>query len=488
MVPRNGGSALTTALAFGTLTQMRRTPNLLLGKRLSKAGAVLGAVLLCLAPSPARAQDRVVPDMPARPRVPIYDPGQPVQQKTLKNGVRLLVQEQRTSDRVAGVAALRMGTLYETNEESGLSQILMRMLPSGTTDRSGAQFQLEVLAAELSLESGAGPDLGQISVVAKREKVDKAIEVLAQVTVNPSLPDTAFQASQVQYLTKATDELESPLPSTYAIFLRTMYQGSAFERPAFGLVHSISESRRGDIVALHKKFFVGGNLAVCFVGNFDGKKVMSALEKAFASLPAGQAPARAGGEPKPFDADTLVAEERPFRAQSLAYGYPAPGYDQPDYAAFMVIDSYLRSGDRSPITYWLPERHLATGVGVLYPFYPGRSSVAVYLGATPANFKAARDTVASVLQGLTVNPLDDGEWPVHIRRVQNSYFNDQGNPLVRARNLSRYEALGIGLDFPQRFETALLNLKPEDVRAAAARWFTHACEVTLMPAKDDSRP
>jgi zinc protease len=425
---------------------MLRLANLLPGKRLYLVAALLGVCLSGLRPGASQAQERQVPDLPPRPRVPIYDPGQPVQKKTLKNGVRVLVQEQRTSDRAAGVVALRMGTLYETEEESGLSQILMRTLGSGTKTRSGTLVQLELVAAELSLESGAGPDLGQVSINAKREKVDKAIEILSDVVLNPTFPDTAFQAARVQYLTSASDELEAPIPATYAIFLRTMYRGSALERPAHGLVHSISECRRSDILELYKKFFVGGNVTVCFVGNFDGKKVMASVEKAFASLPAGPPPARVGGEPVPLDADTLVSEERPFLAQSLVYGYAVPGYDQPDFPAFMVIDSYLRSGDRSPITYWLPERHLASGVGVLYPAYPKRSSIAVYLGAAPRNFKAARDTVAAVLTSLTQNPLDEGEWPVQIRRVQNGFFKDQNNPLVRARNISRYETLGLGLD------------------------------------------
>jgi len=442
------------------------------------------ALCLALAPSGAPAQDREIPNLPARPRVPIYDPGQPVQKKVLKNGVRLLVQEQRTSDRVAGVVALRMGTLYETDEESGLSQILMRALPSGTKRRSSAELNLQILAAELNIDASAGAYLGQASVSTKRERVGKAIEILAEIVLQPSFPDTAFEAARTEFLTRASDEIESPIPATNAIFLRTMYRGSPLARPAYGLVPSISECRRSDIVSLHKKYFVGGNITVCFVGNLDAKKVMASLEKAFAAAPAGPAPS-AGAAPTPLDADTLVGEERPIRARSLVYGYAAPGYGEPDFPAMMVLDSYLRSGDRSPITFWLPERRLATGVGVLYPRYPGRSSISVYLGATPGTFEAARDTVAAVFHSLATFEMDPGDWSVHIRRVQNGFFNDQSQPLVRARDLSRFETLGLGLDYPKRFETALLQLKPEDVRATAARWFTHACEVTLFPGKSD---
>ena len=442
-----------------------------------------------LLPGGALAQDRQLPEnMPERARLPMYDPGQPIQRKVLKNGVRLLVQEQRTSDKVAGVVALRLGTRYETEDESGISQIVIRSLTAGTSHRKPADLNLELIAAGAVLEGSAGPDMGQVSIATTRERASKAVDLLSDVVLNPSFPDTSFETARAYYLSKASDEVDSPLPATYAIFLRTLYHGSAFERPAYGRLHTISECRRADAVALYRKLFVGGNLTVAFVGNFDGKKMMAELEKAFTPAPAGAPPSPVAGNPAPPTADTTVVEERPFFAQSLTYGYPAPGYDDPDYPAFMVIDSYLRSGDRSPIAYWLPERHLATGVGILYPRYPGRSSIAVYLGATPASWKAARDTVAAVFRQLKTNPLQKGDWSVHLRRVQSGYFYDQANPMVRARDLTRYETQGLPLEFPKQFETRLLSLTPEDVRAAAERWFTHSCEVTLMPSQNGSRP
>jgi len=440
------------------------------------------------------AQERQAPE--ERPRVPMYDPGQPIERKVLKNGVRLLVQEQRTSEKVAGVVALRMGTRYETEDESGIGQIVMRTITAGTTKRNPAQMRLEVLAlggeAEKgnpgkTLESSAGPDMGQISIATNREGASKAVDLLADVVQNPAFPDTAFEAARSFYLGKASDELESPIPATYAIFLRTFYRGTPFERPAYGRLHSISECRRADVVALYRKLFVGGNITVAFVGNFDGKKMMADLEKAFGTLPPGAPPAAPKAQLAPLASDTTVTEERPFFAQSLAFGFPAPGYDDPDYPAFLVIDSYLRSGDRSPISYWLPERHIATGVGVLYPRYPGKSSIAVYLGARPEQWKAARDTVANVMGRLRKDPLEKGDWSVHLRRAQSGYFRDQTNPLVRARDISRYETQGLSQDFPKQFETKLLKLTPEDVRAAAERWFTHSCEVTLIPTQSGSR-
>src|SRR5262245_12720862 len=285
---------------------------------------ILSFTLMAVGLSSGRglAQERQLPEnMPERPRVPMYDPGQPIQRKVLKNGVRLLVQEQRTSEKVAGAVALRMGTQYESEDESGISQIVMRSITAGTTKRNAAQLQLELLAANGTIESSAGPDMGQMSIATVREGTSKAIDLLADIVQNPSFPDTAFESARSYYLGKASDEMESPIPSTYAIFLRTLYRGTPFERPAYGRLHSISECRRADVVALYRKLFVGGNLTVAFVGNFDGKKVMADLEKAFATVPAGPPPTAPKVQQAPLASDTTVTEERPFFAQSLTFGY-----------------------------------------------------------------------------------------------------------------------------------------------------------------------
>ena len=449
--------------------------------------ATVAAILLLL-PGSARSQDdRAVPQAKPPARVPIYDPGAPVQKKVLKNGLTILVQEERTSERVAGAVALRMGSIYETDEEAGRSQVLIKSIVAGTQKHPPAEFALRLLAADASLESGAGPDLGQIAITTKREQVDAAIDLLAECVLEPSFPDTAVDASRQRALTVAAGEGESPIKAAYSMYLGAMYRGSPLARPVAGTVSGIADCRRRDVLAQYQRYFVGGNMAVCFVGNFDGKKVMARLEKAFAAVPRGAALRPVAGDPIPLAADTSMTAERDILASCLTYGYAAPGYGDPDYPAFKIIESYLASGDRSPIAFWLPQRGLAATVGVIYAPYPRRSSIAVYLGSAPSKLGAARDTVAAVMSRLRTQPLDEGEWIAQLKRVQNGTFANQNDPLVRARSMSQFEVAGEGYDFPRRFEESLLKLNPESVRAAAERWFTHSCEAIVTPVKGESK-
>src|SRR5258705_1345735 len=301
--------------------------------------AAMALAALCL-PGAASSQERVVREMKPRPRVPIYDPGAPVQKKVLKNGVTILVQEQRTSERVAGAVALRMGTLYESEDDAGRCQVLIRSILAGTQKKSPTELALRRLSADARMESGAGPDLGQITISTKREQVDQAIDLLAEVTLSPSFPDTAVDMTRQRSLTAAADQNENALRAAYSMFLATMYRGSPLARPIAGTVSGLAGCSRKDVMALYKKYFVGGNMVVCFVGNLDAKKAMSRLEKAFAVASGGAALVPVPGEPVPLAADTVVTADRDaLVAPVLTYGYPAPGYLDPDYPAFKIIEA-----------------------------------------------------------------------------------------------------------------------------------------------------
>lgn len=457
-------------------------------KRLSKvAGLILGATLALL-PASSGAQKSMPTNLPERPRVPMYDPGLPVDRKVLKNGVVLLVQEQRTSSDVCATVALRMGTLYEDDLSAGLSQVLMRALTSGIQGMTPIEFRLRCLAHKAEMQAGASADYGQVELKTTREDAGPALDLLADAVLTPSFPDTSIENAKQAFLEQASRDVESPLPATYSEFLKNMYPGSPFSRPPHGTVQAIDECHRSDIVSLYKRFFVGGNIVVGVVGNVDGKKIMAQLEKRFAAAPEGPPPKAVGSDPPAPAADTTITLDRPFRARTFVYGYAAPGYTDPDYPAAMIIDAYLRAGDRSPIAFWLEELRVAFGVGVIYPSYPRRSSVAVYFGATPENFEAARDTVVQAFDRLREIPLDKGEWTVQVRRAQEAFVFNQNDPMVRARNLSRWEIQGVTLDFPKNFEARLLKLTPEDVRNVAVRWFTHPCFVSFVPAPSEAKP
>jgi len=452
--------------------------------RTSISISILGALLLAL---PAWAQERVLPDsLPERARVPIWEPGQPFLEKTLKNGVHLLVQEQRTVLSVAGVAALRMGTRYEDEETSGLGNLLLQTMVQGTSKSNGTDFLVRLRGNNATMDAGIGFDVGQVTISTDREHATGAAAILADVVLNPALADSTLESARIRASSEATFAAESPLPAAYGEFLATMYAGTPYVRHLQGLVPAIAQARHSDIVELHRKVTVGGNVTVVFIGNLDGKKVMAQLEKSFAAAAPGPAVSPAGPEPKPPGADTVVVKERPWLAHACVIGYPAPGYADPDYPAFAMIDSYLRSEDRSPIVYWMEERGDAISPGVVFTLFPTRGSIAVYFGATKDKFPADRDTTFAVFKRLRTDPLDKGEWVVQLRRVQDGFFSKQEEPLVRARMISRYVSQGLTVDYPRQFETKLLKLTPEDVRAAAERWFTHSCQVTLGPSSAPS--
>src|SRR5258705_53030 len=123
--------------------------------------ATVGCVLT-LTPGAARSQDERAAPVKPPPRVAIYDPGSPVQKKVLKNGVTILVQEERTSERVAGAVAVRMGSIYETDDDAGRGQVLIKSIVAGGGKKEPGRVGPQNLSGRAALASRAVPAPGPI--------------------------------------------------------------------------------------------------------------------------------------------------------------------------------------------------------------------------------------------------------------------------------------------------------------------------------------
>ena len=58
-------------------------------------------------------------------------------------------------------------------------------------------------------------------------------------------PTELVEAAKGAFLMQAADDVDGPIPSTYSMFLETMYQGSPFSRPP----HALTVRRTSDRAA-----------------------------------------------------------------------------------------------------------------------------------------------------------------------------------------------------------------------------------------------
>ena len=150
--------------------------------------APLGLVAGCLfAPSMVRAQTpQATPPPPAKPRSVQFPT--PVE-KTLANGLRVIVVERAGAPLVAGQLLLKNGGEADPAELAGLSNMVADLITKGTEKRSATEIAEAVEALGGSLDSSARWDASRVGVNVISSKVGPALEILADVARRPTFKE-----------------------------------------------------------------------------------------------------------------------------------------------------------------------------------------------------------------------------------------------------------------------------------------------------------
>src|SRR5437867_4243781 len=112
----------------------------------------------------------------------------------LPNGVRVIIQEFRSSEVVAVQLWVRAGGRDEAANELGLAHYLEHMLFKGTTSRPTEFIDRDVEGVGGRMNAGTSLDYTYYHMVLPATKTGAAIELLADISVNASLDASALEA------------------------------------------------------------------------------------------------------------------------------------------------------------------------------------------------------------------------------------------------------------------------------------------------------
>src|SRR4029077_8625419 len=108
----------------------------------------------------------------------------------LPNGVRVIIQEFRSSEVVAVQLWVRAGGRDETASELGLAHYLEHMLFKGTTTRARGFVDRDVEGVGGRMNAGTSLDYTFYHAVLPKSRAVPAIEMLADISVNSVLDET----------------------------------------------------------------------------------------------------------------------------------------------------------------------------------------------------------------------------------------------------------------------------------------------------------
>jgi zinc protease len=242
------------------------------------------AVLLvfCIHASPAvYAQSpapQATPPPPAQPRSVQFP--KPVE-KTLANGLRVIVIERANTPLVAAQLLIKNGGEVDPPELAGLSNMTADLLTKGTEKRSATQIAEAIEALGGSLDSSARWDASRVALNVISSKIAPATEILADVVRRPTFKEDEIERLRQQTLDDLIVELGEPGSIARYVASRIVFGDAPYGKPLSGTPESIARISRADIVKFHSRYYRPDNAILVLGGDIKAANAFKLAQQYF---------------------------------------------------------------------------------------------------------------------------------------------------------------------------------------------------------------
>lgn len=243
----------------------------------------------------------------------------PYKKVKLKNGLTVLLMEQREIPIVSFSFIVKAGSTADPAGKEGLAGLTASLIRKGTKTRTADQLsaELDFIGGQL----GAGADYDYTGGRAEFLKKDlaKGLDLLTDALLNPTFPAeevTKLLKQSIDGAKSAKDQAGGVISEYFAAYL---YGAHPYGRPTDGDEKSLPNVTREDIAKFYETYYTPSNTILAVAGDFATSEMEKLLTDKFGVWPDKKAPAINLPAPTAFTGRKLLLVDKPDSTQTYFY-------------------------------------------------------------------------------------------------------------------------------------------------------------------------
>ena len=402
-----------------------------------------------------------------------------IEEFKLKNGLKLIVQEDHRSPVVVSQVWYRAGSLDEVNGKTGVAHVLEHMMFKGTQLVKAGQFSRLIAAAGGKENAFTGADYTCYFQQLEKSHLALSFKLEADRMANLQLSKEEFDKEiKVVMEERRWRTDDKPQSKVNEAFQAVAYQTSPYARPVIGFMNDLENMTYEDAREWYHTWYAPNNATLVVVGDVKAEEVYKLAQQYFGKLSPKVLPVR-----RPQIEPVQIGERRvlvkaPAKLPYLLMGYHVPTLVDADKDwepyALEVLAGVLSGNQASRLNQKLVrESQLAIDVSAGYDLLARGHFTLFELDGTPSEGKTVGDLEVALLQqieqvktsGVTSEELDRVKAGVIATNVYNrdSMFN-------QAMQIGTIETVGFSYRILDDHPIKLRAVTPEQVQAVAKKY------------------
>lgn len=363
---------------------------------------------LILAALPLFAQ-QTTPPAPAEPRetkVP-----QAVE-KTLANGLRVIVVPKHEIPLVAARLMVKTGAAADPKGRDGLASLTASVLTQGTKTKSAEQIARGVEALGATLDASAGWDSSSIDLSVMSSNLPKAMEFAADAARNATFAKDELERERAQAIDALQVDLRQPRSVATAVASRLIFGETPYGHTLEGTPQTLETITRDDVLKFHAAHYRPDNAVLVLAGDVKAEEAFKLAQSLFGTWKRGteKATSVARSDAKEPKARVVVIDMPDAGQAAVTIGRRGIRRTDAAYLHALVANSILGGGYSARLNQEIRiKRGLSYGAGS--SFAP-RVDAGPFLARTETKNESAAEVaeiVVNEIGRLSTSAVPEGE-------------------------------------------------------------------------------
>lgn len=403
------------------------------------------------------------------------------QKKTLENGLTLIYQKDASSAITVIQILIGGGMKADPEDKQGLAYLTTRLaleIPDDITAQNMMSQASQVYLMCLG-------DYSLINITSLSENLEETLKTVSQIILDPLFSSIRIDSikKQMDYRKKMQEDDAINVGRNAA--LERFFAGTGYGGSVLGSEKSLKAIKRKDIKSFYETHFKAGNMVVAAISDMEEEVLSGILERYLNPFPAGQPiEPEAPTTSLPEDEDIFIEKDTQQYFVSLAF--PLPEITTKNYTLAYMIESLLGKGLNSRLWSLRTQEKLAYNVNAHLSQMKYGGMLEAYLETDKEKKEAAVEALRKVLTDLYETGITEEEFEVTKTFSKASFLRENETKTTRARNLSSFEALGLGFSFLDRFSDEIEAISLEEINAYIKDIFdpTKGLEIIVGPKEE----
>ncbi len=391
----------------------------------------------------------------------------------LDNGIRFYLVEDAELPLVRLNVMVRTGGILVPDDQVGLNQVAGEVMRSGGTEAYPSDELNRMLEDRAAvMETSIGFTSGSARMNVLSEDMESLLPVFVDLLINPAFPQERIDLAitqQESVISRRNDEQSAVAGRE---FQRLIYgEDSKYARRIE--YATLDNFTREDIVDFHESSFVGANMMIGVVGDFETEAMKALLTEAFGDIPRGEPNELSFPEVDyEFESSVNFVDKSDVNQSYVLLGHIGGMRDNPDYAALQVMNRVLSGGFSSRLM-----QVVRSELGLAYSVFGSYGSGQYFPGTFTAGVMTASDSTAEAIDAvigeirrLRQEPVSQEELDQTLDEFLNSLVFQYTSRGAVLRERMENDYAGMPPDTFERLVEEIRAVTVEDVHDVAQRY------------------